>query len=72
MLGRPGTITVGERLRDLRKSAGKSIEEVSNDTGIGRTALGNYENGLRMPRDKAKIALAQYFGKSVEEIFFSV
>ena len=58
----------GERLRALRGS--RTLETVSNDTGIGRSALNMYELGLRIPRDEAKITLAEYYGVSVEDIFF--
>lgn len=61
--------TVGKRLRDLRGE--KPMEEVCAATGIGRSALNMYELGYRMPRDEAKIRLAMYYGRSVEEIFFS-
>lgn len=60
--------TIGKRLRDLRGE--KTITEVSEDTGIGRSALNMYELGYRIPRDEAKIKLAEYYGKRVEDIFF--
>jgi putative transcriptional regulator len=30
-----------------------------------------YERGERIPRDQIKKRIAQYFGQSVEEIFFA-
>lgn len=60
---------IGQRLRGLRGE--KTLDEVSNATGIGRSALNMYELGYRTPRDEAKIALAIYYGKSVGEIFFT-
>ena len=30
-----------------------------------------YENGERIPRDETKIKIAAYYGKTVEEIFFT-
>ena len=60
---------IGQRLRSLRGV--KTLDEVSNATGIGRSALNMYELGYRTPRDEAKIALAAYYSKSVEEIFFT-
>lgn len=59
---------IGERLRALRGD--RTIMEVSRATGIGRPALSNYEAGLRVPRDEAKLALANYYEKTVDEIFF--
>lgn len=62
--------TMGQRLRDLRTEAGKTASEVSMATGIGESALRNYECGLRIPRFKAMFKLAEYYGKTVDFIFF--
>ena len=64
-----GADIIGMRLRNLRGN--KSREEVSSATGIGISALTNYECGLRVPRDEAKFALASYYGVSVDDLFFS-
>ena len=37
------SITIQERLKDLRVERGLSLEQLSNATGISRAALGNYE-----------------------------
>lgn len=58
----------GDHLRALRGS--KSLDEVSSDTGISRSALNMYELGSRTPRDPIKVILANYYGKSVQDIFF--
>ena len=60
---------IGQRLRSLRGD--RTLDEVSDATGVGRSALNMYELGYRTPRDEAKIALATYYQKSVEEIFFT-
>ena len=62
--------TMARRLKDLRAAKGKTIAEVSDETGIGETALRNYECGLRVPRYVAMFKLADYFGTTVDEIFF--
>lgn len=62
---------IGQRLRNLRINLGKTIAEVSDDTGIGVSTLGNYENGIRIPRDETKIELAKYYHTTVEELFYS-
>lgn len=59
---------IGKKLRQLRGD--RTLNEVSEATGIGVSALGNYEAGLRMPRDDAKIELANYFGMSIGELFY--
>lgn len=59
---------VGNKLRALRGA--KTLEYVSEETGIGRSALNMYELGMRTPRDETKIKLATYYGVSVADLFF--
>lgn len=59
----------GKILIDLRQR--KSREKVAKDIGISPSALGMYELELRTPRDEVKIKLANYYGKSVQDIFFT-
>ena len=63
------TAEIGKRLKILR--GGRSQAEISAATGIGISALNNYEAGLRVPRDEAKAALAQFYHMSVDDIFFT-
>ena len=60
--------TVGERLRKLR--GGRSREEVAIAIGVTAQAISNYEIGIRTPSDDIKCKLAEFFGVSVQEIFF--
>lgn len=60
---------IGSRLRMLRGE--KTLETVSADTGISRSALNMYELGNRIPRDDVKIRIASYYGSTVDAIFFS-
>lgn len=48
----------------------KTQEQVAKAVGISVSALGMYERGARIPRDPIKIALADYYGESVQSIFF--
>lgn len=59
---------VAERLTQLRGN--RSREEVADAVGVSVSAISMYENGERIPRDAIKIKLADYFNKSVQEIFF--
>lgn len=59
---------IGERLENLRGE--KSLAIVAEDTGISISALSMYESGNRIPRDDVKVSLANYYGKTVQEIFF--
>lgn len=60
--------TVGERLRTLRGS--RSQQEVADAIGISQSAYANYEADLRIPRDKIKIRIAEYYKRSVATLFF--
>lgn len=62
-------LTIAKRLKDLR--AGQSREQVARECKISLSALGMYEAGRRIPRDEVKVRLAQFYHKSVEEIFFA-
>lgn len=61
---------IGSRIRDLRESMGKTIAEMADDTGLGGSALRNYELGIRVPCDDNKLVIARYFGKTVDELFY--
>ena len=62
--------TMAKRLKELRTAKGKTVAQVSDETGIGETALRNYECGIRIPRYTAMFTLANYYGKTVDRIFF--
>lgn len=64
----PTETEIGRRLRVLRGS--RNRDKVAKDLGISTSALGMYECGQRMPRDEIKIAIANYFDRTVQEIFF--
>jgi DNA-binding XRE family transcriptional regulator len=59
---------IARRLIDLRGD--RTQQMVADDLGITRTAIGMYETGERIPKDEVKAAIAQYYGKTVQEIFF--
>lgn len=61
-------IIIGRRLVSLRGK--ESQEQVASAIGISVSALSMYEQGNRVPRDETKVKLANYFGVSVESLFF--
>lgn len=67
MMTKPSVIA--ERLRTLRGD--KSREVVAEAVDVSYSALAMYEAGERVPRDEVKVRLARYYGKTVEEIFFT-
>ena len=60
---------IGQKLRILRGD--KLQQEVADAVGGSKMAISAYENGDRVPRDEIKVRLAQYFGDTVENIFFT-
>ena len=60
---------IGIRLVKLRGD--RTQEQVAKAVGISVSALSSYERGERTPRDPVKIALAKYYKKSVQSIFFN-
>ena len=59
----------GKILIELRGD--KSQSKVAKDIGIGKSTLSMYELECRVPRDNIKIMLAKYYGKTVQEIFYT-
>ena len=62
-------IPYGKRLVELRGQ--RSQAEVAKSIGIATSTLAMYETERRIPRDAIKIALANYYGVSVQDIFFA-
>ena len=60
---------VGQKLKDLRGD--RSRDGVAAAVGISSSALGMYENNLRMPRDDIKKKLADFYGVTVQHLFFA-
>lgn len=61
-------IAVGKRLKELRGNHSK--EEIAYRMGISVTSVSLYETGKRMPRDEVKVKLADFYGLTVQELFF--
>lgn len=60
--------TTGQKLVELRGS--RTREQVSFETGIMYPTLYNYENDLRVPKDKVKKILADYYGVEIQDLFY--
>ena len=59
----------GETLRILRGS--RSQDKMARELGITKSSWAMYERNERIPRDEIKVRIAEYFGKTVQEIFFT-
>lgn len=53
------------RLKELRKEQGLTLDEIQSKTGINRGTYNNYESGKTEPNKKTWQALADYFDVSV-------
>ena len=62
---------IGERLLNLRTEKNVSREEEALAVGVSSSAVAMYETGRRIPRDTVKLRIAEYFGESIESIFFA-
>lgn len=62
-------MSYGEKLRELRGK--RTQEEMAKELNITKSSLAMYERNERVPRDEVKIRIANFFGKSVQEIFFN-
>lgn len=61
-------MTTGEKLRFLRQD--RPMSDIASACKIARCTYNLYELDRRVPNDSIKVALAKYFGRSVQEIFF--
>lgn len=57
------------RLEELRKQKGIKQEELAEALEVSRQTIGSLENGRYNPSILLAFKIAQYFGKSIEEIF---
>lgn len=60
--------TAAEMLRDLRGD--KTQREVATAIGVSKQAYSMYESGRRMPRDKVKRKLSEYYHLPIGYIFY--
>ncbi|MCI8958175.1 MAG: helix-turn-helix transcriptional regulator [Lachnospiraceae bacterium] len=64
----PWLVPYGKRLVNLRGRRSQAV--VAKSVGIATSTLGMYETEQRVPRDSVKVALANFYGTTVQEIFF--
>lgn len=58
--------TFEQRLKDLRKEKGITIEKLAIDLGSAKSTISRYENGLRDPKKDFLEMLSDYFNVSVD------
>ena len=60
--------TTGERLKRLRGK--RKLREVAEATGVAISTLSAMEHDKRSTSDENKRRIAEYYGRTVEHIFF--
>jgi len=61
---------IAENLRELRHRKGVSQTDVARALGVPVTTYHAWESGQNIPRDPMKKAIADYYGRTVQFIFF--
>lgn len=61
-------MTIGERIRELRRSKDYSQEYIAAILGVSRQAVSKWENDISSPDTKNLIALAELLDSTVEYI----
>lgn len=61
---------IGKRIKDLRLQRELTSEELAKALGISASAINMYECGQRVPRDEIKITMAEFFGCTIEDLFY--
>ena len=60
--------TLGERLREVRETAGVSQKELSFQTKLSQQAISLWERDERIPNIQACVALANYYNMSLDDL----
>ena len=55
-----------ERLKELITDKNLTFEELAKVTGLSKSALNYWENGVRIPSAQAVIILAKYFNVTTD------
>lgn len=64
-------MSIGMKLKALRAEKKKSQKQAADDLKITKSALAMYERDNRVPRDEIKVRIANYYGETVQSIFYS-
>ena len=59
-----------KRLRELRGI--RTQKEIAEQLGFSVQTLSSYERGFRTPSDKRKQLIADFYGATVQELFFAL
>lgn len=62
-------IYIGEKIRIYRKQKGWTQQELGEEIGMSKNAIGNYEKGFRSPKKDTLFKLANAFDISIDDLF---
>ncbi|WP_295272367.1 helix-turn-helix transcriptional regulator [Veillonella sp.] len=62
--------SIGEKLATLRNARNLTQKELGIAVGVSTASIAMYELNERVPRDEIKKRIADFFEKTVQEIFF--
>lgn len=66
----PSTLKKPSKLQVARIKKGKTQKEVAEDVGLSSIMISFLEQGLRNGSDETKKKLSDYYGMTVDELFF--
>lgn len=61
-------VSLGQKISTLRNKRGLSQAQLAEKLGIGTSTLGMYETNKREPAYQTLVAIADFFGVSVDEL----
>jgi len=62
---------LGKNIQRLREIHGDTLDELGNAIGFAKTTIKGYENGSRKPDPDTLKAIANYYGKTVDELMYT-
>lgn len=62
-------MSIGEKLRQLRGDT--TQEAVASGIGVTKSAYAMYERDERVPRDEVKVRISNFYGVSVQDLFYA-
>lgn len=65
----PSPHTVPNNIKTWRTRKGLTQQELADIIGVTRCSISNWEDGIKSPRDKYKLALCKEFNCSMQDLF---
>ena len=63
---------IGERLKEARKDAGLTQEELAQKLHLSLSAIKSYEQNISAPDDETKVAIAKMFNISLDYLLGAI